>query len=99
MSGKDWKFDESCEARVYFEKLNIPGCKVRRIRNRFCYGICNSIIIPGIFMDCKACLPEKIHKRTIYLTCKIDGVWKKVPREYEVVKRCSCADISCEFES
>ena len=78
MSKRDWHYDESCHARVYFENVNIPGCKSRPARNRLCYGMCNSIYTPDRFADCKACLPEKIIRRNISLDCLVDGVWKRV---------------------
>ena len=90
----DW-----CKGELLEQTINEKGCKSRVIRNKFCYGQCNSFYIPGytrkgesFFKSCSFCKPDKYRTKLIVLSCPdLQPPWKEM--RITRVKGCRCTAI------
>lgn len=102
MSKSEWVKDnktQSCHNGPYKEAILRPGCKPRFIKNRFCYGQCNSYYVPQIisnFRICNACVPVQWHFKEIRLKCLINNEWLHQRHNITIVKKCKCQEVSCD---
>lgn len=89
---------ENCRHQYFRKPVLVPNCEPKFIRNKICFGQCNSIYIPQVgknFKDCKACIPSEWTNKTITLKCQIDGVKKNVYKNLTLVHRCRCQEVEC----
>ena len=103
MGRKDWRKDskeENCHAQVFTQSVILPGCNAKIVKNRFCYGQCNSVYVPQMhknFKNCKACVPSKLIQKQIKIKCpgKIQNEATYIYRNVTIVKNCRCQDVLC----
>ena len=103
MEGKEWKSDRSgsCKAITSRQAVTIEGCEMRYVRNRICFGRCNSVYIPqlfGNFKHCKACIPSRWIRKTISFRCKPTNETDLgfQFRTLKIIKDCKCQDVECD---
>jgi len=101
MPAPEWKSNDSCNEAIYREVIDREGCQPRYIKNRYCYGQCNSIYIPQMdstIRHCKACAPVEVVQKEITLKCDVNNSNRWVthfPLNVTIVKRCACQDVQC----
>ncbi len=88
---------EKCRAKLFNQTVSWPGCESRVVRNRFCYGRCNSFYIPlnpteatthhSQFKTCSACRPVERRLLSLHLKCASEPNGK---RKVSVEKVLSC---------
>ena len=92
MSYKEFQRDW-CEAKTFFQTIKHRNCLDVVIQNKYCYGQCNSLYIPGLkpLRSCKKCLPAKYEWVVITMRCpnrkKRNFRRKKIQKVYS----CSCS--------
>lgn len=106
MNEKDWKKDDeqlNCLSRVFREPIVVKDCEPRFVKNRYCYGQCNSVYIPqmfGNFKNCKACVPSIEIQKTIRIRCnkfaQNKNETKYLRKTITLVKECKCQDVVCD---
>ena len=105
-NGTDWsqgdgttKDKSTCKMKEFNMKIEDEHCTTRFIKNKFCYGYCNSLFIPQYAQQsiklCKACLPGKNFVRTLILNCMRDGKQFVRDRKVRVIKSCKCKNVAC----
>ena len=87
---------ESCKAKMFNQTIMLPGCEPKVIKNRFCYGRCNSFYVPldetqnqFRFKTCSACKPIKSAIIEVRLKC-LSSELKPTKRKVRVEKIESC---------
>ena len=87
---------ESCRAKLFNQTIMLPGCESRVIKNRFCYGRCNSFYVPldetqnqFRFKTCSVCKPIKSSIIEVRLKC-LSSELKPTKRKVRVEKIESC---------
>ncbi|XP_043237698.1 gremlin-1-like [Amphibalanus amphitrite] len=87
---KDW-----CKTEPLIRRLREPGCRSRRVIDRFCYGQCNSFYIPResrrrrAFKSCPSCLPRRWERVSVLFHCP-GQVPARRRRTVKLVKQCRC---------
>ena len=87
---KDW-----CKTEPLVRRLREPGCRSRRVIDRFCYGQCNSFYIPRegrrrrAFKSCPSCLPRRWERVSVLFHCP-GQVPARRRRSVRLVKQCRC---------
>ena len=96
---------EKCRAKLFNQTISVPGCEQRVIRNRFCYGRCNSFYIPldgsqeqFRFKTCSACKPIKSQKISVSLKCYSPHMSKRTVL-VEKVERCRCKAETFQYKN
>ena len=105
MEKNDWRKDskkENCHSQVVTQSVIIPGCNTKFVKNRYCYGQCNSVYVPQMhsnFKNCKACVPDKLVLKQIKIKCpgKIKNEATYIYRNVTLVKNCLCQDVLCDM--
>ena len=99
MPAPEWRFNDSCNVAGYREVIEREGCQPRYIKNRYCFGQCNSLYIPQMdstIRHCKACAPVEVSIKTINLKCTINNRWvNNFPLNVTIVRRCECQNVQC----
>ena len=100
MPGREWH-NGTCYHGVYREAILRPQCQPRFIKNRYCYGQCNSVYVPQMesnFRICNACVPIEWHLKEIRLKCTTDSNrWTKPFHiNVTIVKKCQCQKVLCD---
>ena len=91
MRAEDWK-PESCNAKEFNQTVHHFGCLERKVKNRYCYGQCNSIYIPDQRMPmdgCVACKPTNSKTIIVALYCPFLKKRRK-HRKIQIVNYCQC---------
>jgi len=92
--------DDWCKGERFRMEIKAEGCTSRKIRNRLCYGQCNSFYIPNddfsdpsaVFATCSTCKPSKTSFKSITMVCP-GQVPRKQRRRVTIVKDCQCIAI------
>lgn len=94
MLKRDW-----CKAQPLRVEVSHPGCRTRKIINKYCYGQCNSFFIPNsdqgqpVFASCSYCKPHKTIDKYVTLTCP-ESSRKKVQKKIQIIEECRCVAIT-----
>ena len=96
---------ENCRAKMFNQTVSLPGCEQRVIKNRFCYGRCNSFYVPldGSqnqlrFKTCSACKPVKSQRIAVSLKCFTSPFAKRTVI-VEKVKTCRCKAETFQYKN
>ena len=93
----DYLKPEWCNAENLKQIVRERGCLKRKIRNKFCYGQCNSFVFPKSdseessppFISCAYCKPKKFKWTTIRLRCPRKRPYIRKKR-IQLIERCKC---------
>ena len=94
MDGDEWETGK-CKGIVKKQPIVTEGCETKYVKNRICYGRCNSIYIPPNFKHCKACIPSRWIKKTITFKCKPKNITDLgfQFKELTIIRECKCQDV------
>lgn len=92
MRADEWKLDW-CKAKSFNQTVRQAGCFSREVQNKYCYGQCNSIFIPGQrYLDgCNSCRPKSYQWTTITLLCPFSSK-KRHHIQVQMIYSCHCFD-------
>lgn len=87
----EWKRDW-CTTSEFNQTISAANCLSVKIQNRYCYGQCNSIFIPGSMplSNCQKCQPRSYSHEAVTLDCSVGGVRTKKVVKVQKVHSCSC---------
>eukprot|EP00795_Rhopilema_esculentum_P013338 gene13338-4186_t len=90
MRADEWK-REWCKAKAFNQTIRQQGCFSRQIQNRYCYGQCNSIYIPGqqFLEGCSSCRPKSYQWMTVTLLCPFSSK-KRQHKQVQKIYSCYC---------
>ena len=93
MRAEEWKL-EWCKAKAFNQTVRQPGCFSREIENKYCYGQCNSIYIPGQrnLDSCNSCRPKSYQFVAVTLLCPFTAK-KRQHKQVQMIYSCYC--ITC----
>ena len=86
-----------CYSKLKWHKINIKGCKPRKIMSRDCIGRCNSVWIPGPEigkLGCVGCFPSEYEQSPVTFDCP-KRKSKKLTRMVVLAKSCKCQSFKC----
>ena len=86
-----------CRTHAFVEVVYPPGCNSYTVENKFCGGLCQSIIYPAgekWIQQCTVCKPT-LKTMNITLDCPNDKKEKKKVRAVTVVQDCKCQRHPC----
>ena len=89
------KQKESCQTKIFNQKITVPGCEEKIIQNNLCYGQCDSSYTPGYMfgiLKCSACRPTNPTTIKVSLGCT-NGTELEVT--VEAFQFCQCMHRSC----
>ena len=87
------KKKENCRTILFNQTVTYRGCVPKVIRNRFCFGYCNSFVVPSYPFDLKAvraCSNNRTFYKIIKLSCPRRRRKFKL-KKVLIVKSCSCS--------
>ena len=92
MKKGEWKL-EWCKAKSFNQTVGQGGCISKRIPNKYCYGQCNSIYIPGerYLEGCSSCRPKSYSWETVTLFCPFSAK-KRQHKRVQKIYSCHCFD-------
>uniref|UniRef100_A0A8C5LQ63 CTCK domain-containing protein n=1 Tax=Leptobrachium leishanense TaxID=445787 RepID=A0A8C5LQ63_9ANUR len=86
--GLDALKNERCEAVPYLQTIYRKHCIPLRIPNKFCFGQCNSLYVPGRnSASCTSCTPMLSRRVSLVMQCRYGRVHRE---EVELVQGCDC---------
>lgn len=90
MRGDEWKL-EWCKAKAFNQTVKQPGCFTKDVGNKYCYGQCNSIFIPGqnYLKVCNTCRPKSYQWVAVTLVCPFLPK-KRKHVQVQMIYSCNC---------